>query len=109
MMKMLKIPEQKWEGIATDILKEDRERVRSKDLSNFIGSEDESGDEDESLNESEIEELNKRFKSLHYGLIHKGLRENASELLDILDILVEADLISQADYKQATNKIKDYL
>lgn len=66
-------------------------------------------DEDGPLNESEIEELCKRFKSLQYDLIHKGHRENVSELLDILDVLLEADLISRADYIQTTNKVKDLL
>ena len=61
------------------------------------------------MNESEIEELCKRFKSLQYDLIHKGHRENVSELLDMLNVLLEAGLISQADYMKTTNKIKDYL
>ena len=111
MMKMLKIPEHRWENIATDILKEDRERVRSKDLSNFIDEDEDesgkSGDEDAPMNESEIEELCKRFKLLQYGLIYKGHREYVSELLDMLDVLLEEGLISQADYIQKTNKVKD--
>ena len=52
---------------------------------------------DDPLTESEQKELCEKFKSLHYELIHKGAVENATELLDILDILLEADLIRQAD------------
>ena len=68
MMKILKIPDHRWESIATDILKQERERIRSKDLSNFIDENedesDESGDEeDDTLNETEIEELCKRFNT----------------------------------------------
>ena len=67
-------------------------------------------DDDDPLTESEQKELCKRFKSLHYDLIHKGLRKNATELLDILDILLEADLISEADRMKTANKInEDYL
>ena len=67
-------------------------------------------DDDDPLTESEQKELFKRFKSLHYDLIHKGLRKNATELLDILDILLETDLISEADCMKASNKInEDYL
>ena len=43
-------------------------------------------DEDNPLNESKIEELCKRYKSLHYDLIHKGHRKNASELLGMLNV-----------------------
>ena len=67
-------------------------------------------DVDDPLTESEQKGLRERFKSLHYDLIHKGLRKNATELLDILDILLEADLISEADRIETGNKInEDYL
>ena len=63
-----------------------------------------------SLTESEQNELCKKFKSLHSELIHKGASEKATELLDILDILLEADLISQADCMKGGNKVnEDYL
>ena len=67
-------------------------------------------DEDGPLTESEQKELCERFKSLHSELIHEGRQENATELLDILDILLEADLISQADCMKGRNKVnEDYL
>ena len=107
MMQMLNIPDHRWENIATDILDTDQ-----KDFSMWI-DEDEDGsgesrdEEDAPLNESEIEELCKRFKLLQYALIYKGHRENVSELLDILNVLLEAGLISRADYIKKTNKVKD--
>ena len=107
MMQMLNIPDHRWENIATDILDTDQ-----KDFSMWI-DEDEDGsgesrdEEDAPLNESEIEELCKRFKLLQYDLIYKGHRENVSELLDILNVLLEAGLISRADYIKKTNKVKD--
>ena len=58
---------------------------------------------DNSLTESEQKELCQKFKSLHRELIRKGAVENATELLNILDILLEEDLISQADSMNGRN------
>ena len=109
MMEMLKVPDHRWGCIATEILIEDRERTRSSNLSNSIDSEDESGDEDGPLTESELEEFTKNFRILHFDLVHKGHCQNVPELLDMLNVLLEADEISQADYMKTTCKIKDYL
>ena len=54
--------------------------------------------EDRPLTESELEELNKNFRSLHFDLINNGCRENIPELLKMLDVLLEANKLSQADY-----------
>ena len=51
--------------------------------------------------------LCEQFKLLHHDLIHKGLRKNASELLDMLNVLLEEDLISKADYMKASNKVNN--
>ena len=65
MMEMLKIPDHRRERIATEMMKEDRERARTQiDLSNFINEDeiDESeGEGDVPLNESDLIELLKRF------------------------------------------------
>ena len=104
MMKMLNIPDFKWESIATKMLKEDQERVKT---GNDLDSDDE--DVEEPLTESELDELIKRGRSLHFDLVNKGQHQNVPELLDILGVLLEAGEISQADYMKATNKIKGYL
>ena len=58
---------------------------------------------------SELEQLIKSFRTLHFDLVHKGHRQNVPELLDMLGVLLEADEISQADYMKTTSKIKGYL
>jgi len=65
-------------------------------------------DEDRPLTESELEELNKNFRSLHFDLINNGCRENIPELLQMLGVLLEANKLSQPDYEKATDVIKQY-
>ena len=113
MMEMLKIPDHRRERIATEILKEDRDRARTRtDLSNFINEDeiDESaGEGDVPLNESDLIELLKRYKTLQSDLIQKGRRQNVPELLNILNVLLESDVVNQADYVKMNNRIKGYL
>ena len=113
MMEVLKIPDHRRERIATEILKEDRERARTRtDLSNFINEDeiDESeGKGDVPLNESDLIELLKRYKMLQSDLIQKGRRQNVPELLNMLNVLLESDVINQADYEKMSNRIKGYL
>ena len=113
MMEVLKIPDHRRERIATEILKEDRERARTRtDLSNFINEDeiDESaGEGDVPLNESDLIELLKRYKTLQSDLIQKGRRQNVPELLSMLNVLLESDVINQADYVKMNNRIKGYL
>ena len=112
MAQMLKIPEHSRKSIVTDILKDDRNK--RVDLSNSIdknkdeSNESEDEEEDYPLTETEIEELRKRFKSLHYDLLRKGHRENIGELLDMLNVLFEGEHISQADYIKTINRIKNW-
>ena len=106
MMEMMKIPEHRWDKIATDLVKQHREPV---DISKFIDENDDESDEDEEgpLTESEMEEFCEQFRTLYYALIHEGRRENIDELLDMLGVLLDEGQISQADYMKTTNKIKN--
>ena len=100
MIDMLKIPDRRRESITTEMLQEERART-VKDLD----SEDESDDEDGPLTESELQELIDSFRTLYFNLVHKGHRQNVSELLDILKMLLEADEITRADYLCLSNTI----
>lgn len=66
-MKMSKISNHRRDGIANEVLKEDREPARTQIyILNFIEEKDDESDKsgDVTLNESEIKEVLKRFKML---------------------------------------------
>ena len=46
---------------------------------------------DRPLAELELEELNRKFRSLHFDLVNNGCQENVPELLLMLDVLLEAN------------------
>ena len=130
MMKMLKIPEERWERIATGVLEEERaERdassltseeelpfpEKARDLSDIemtppvefsssgdVTSRFEDGDPFEDL---DVKNLWNRFKVLHHQLLRDKKRENTNKLISILDTLLRRDLIDLAGYKKAFDKV----
>ena len=56
----------------------------------------------------ELEDMKECFKSLHFHLVHKGHRQNIPELLNMLDILLEAGEITRTEYAKWTDEINGY-
>ena len=107
----MNIPEDRYDRIATDILKQDRNRIISpesntnqKDLSMFIGDSDE--DEEGPLTEVELDESIKDFEKFYFELRHEGRRENIGELMDILGIWRDSGEISLTDYLKVATIIE---
>ena len=137
MMKMLKIPKERWDRIATAEEQDARnsslrseEKLplseQSKSLSDIeiappvefklerepsLSSGDEifsSDDEDDKCFEvSKATDLLNRFKVLHRQLLKDKKHENTTELIVILGTLLEQGLIDHAGYKKAFNKVMD--
>ena len=89
------------------VIKLSADGVPSAFSSHSTSYDDQDDDEDRPLTESELEELNKEFRSLHFDLVNNGCRENVPELLSMLDVLLEANKISQ-DYIKAIDTINQY-
>ena len=135
MMKMLTIPEERWDRIATGVLEEEQavkdssltpeeelplsEQARNlldiemtppvvlKIAREFSSSGDETlrSDDDDPFEGSEVKNLWNRFKVLHRQLLKDRKHENTTELIVILDTLLRRDLIDHAEYTKAFNKL----
>ena len=126
MMKMLKIPEERWERIATGVLKEEQaerhtslltpdeklllpKKVKNNETTPPVEFSDEMlrFDDDDPFEDFDSGDLCNRFKVLHHQLLKDRKRENTKKLIDILDTLLKRDLINISGYKKAFDKVMD--
>ena len=134
MMKMLKIPEERWERIATGVLEEEQAKRDSSSSLSSSSEEEEwqfpekardlsdvemtppievssSGEvtsrfeDGDPFEDLDVKKLWNRFKVLHHQLLRDKKRENTNKLISILDTLLRRDLIDLAGYKKAYNKV----
>ena len=136
-MKMLKIPEERWERIATaeeqdarnSLLRSEEELPLSEQSRSLSDIEithlvefklerqytSSSGDEvvssednnDTCFEFSKAKNLLSRFKVLHQQLLKDIKHENSKELITILGTLLKRGLIDHARYRKAFNKVMD--
>ena len=136
-MKMLKIPEERWNWIATAEEQDERnsslrqeeelpfsEQSRSlsdieithpvelklaREPSSSSGDEIFSSDDDDDkrFKCSKEKYLLNRFKVLHQQLLEDRKYENTTELIIILDTLLKQGIIDHAGYRKAFNKVMD--